>query len=111
MEEIINSIMQTPDNTNPNVLRSQLQGMASSSTDGVLVLHAHETDSGTVLDKTWKEIHDAPFAILRREKSTGFDIIPITSVVSDPNDAFYVWFSENVYETDSENGYPANRGK
>ena len=30
MEEIINSVMQSPENTNPNVLRSQLQGVSGS---------------------------------------------------------------------------------
>ena len=31
MEEIINSVMQSPENTNPNVLRSQLQSVGGSS--------------------------------------------------------------------------------
>ena len=34
MEEIINNIMQSPENTNPNVLRSQLQNISSGDTGG-----------------------------------------------------------------------------
>ena len=34
MEEIINSVMQSPENTNPNVLRSQLQNIDGGSGDG-----------------------------------------------------------------------------
>lgn len=34
MEEIINSVMQSPENTNPNVLRSQLQNIGGGSGDG-----------------------------------------------------------------------------
>lgn len=60
MEEIINSIMQTPGNINPNVLRGQLQGIAGGG--DVLVVH----DNEGVLDKTWNEINDAPLAIIKR---------------------------------------------
>lgn len=60
MEEIINSIMQTPNNVNPNVLRGQLQGIAGGG--DVLVVH----DNEGVLDKTWNEINDAPLAIIKR---------------------------------------------
>ena len=35
MEEIINNIMQSPENTNPNILRSQLQSIAGSGGGGV----------------------------------------------------------------------------
>lgn len=36
MEEIINSIMHNPENTNPNVLRDQLQGISSGA--GIVII-------------------------------------------------------------------------
>ena len=87
--------------------------MGSSSGGGVLVVRGHESDHKIVLDKTWKEIHDAPFAVLRVEEANGFDVVPLTSVTSD--DGFYVAFvnseHENTYETDNENGCPSSGGK
>ena len=61
MEEIINSVMQSPENTNPNVLRGQLSKIADSSDSGTLVVHATATDDGYgntiyTLDKTAAEI-------------------------------------------------------
>ena len=38
MEEIINSIMQSPENTNPNVLRGQLEGLATGGSE-ITVVH------------------------------------------------------------------------
>ena len=38
MEEIINSIMQSPENTNPNVLRDQLKGLATGGSE-ITVVH------------------------------------------------------------------------
>ena len=38
MEEIINSVMQSPENTNPNVLRSQLQSIGGDSDGSVFVV-------------------------------------------------------------------------
>jgi len=60
--------------------------MASSSNGGVLVMH----DEDGTLDKTWKEIHDAPFAVLRVEATSGFNVIPVVFVGFD--DTFYVTF-------------------
>lgn len=96
-----------------NMLQSLLfsgggSGGSSGGDGGVLVVHS---ENGT-LDKTWKELHDAPFAVLRVEESDGFEVVPLTSVTSE--DAFYVAFVnssyESVYETDSENGYPSSEG-
>ena len=62
MEEIINSVMQSPENTNPNVLRSQLKAIqgegSGSSGGGVLMV----TDTDGTLDKTMGEIQDAYLA-------------------------------------------------
>lgn len=62
MEEIINSVMQSPENTNPNVLRSQLntiQGSGSSGGSGSELVYATITqvDENTwTCDKTGTEL-------------------------------------------------------
>ena len=56
MEEIINSVMQSPENTNPNILRSQLQKMGSSGGGGVLI-GTSGSESGTfVVDMPITEV-------------------------------------------------------
>lgn len=96
-----------------NMLQSLLfsgggSGGSSGGDGGVLVVH----DEDGTLDKTWKEIYDAPFAVLRLEEADGFDVVPLASMTFD--DAFYVAFvdsgHEDLYETDSENGYPSSEG-
>ena len=61
MEEIINSVMQSPENTNPNVLRSQLQKIdgASSGLTRDFLISANSEGDTVVLDKTYKEIYSA----------------------------------------------------
>ena len=49
MEEIINSVMQSPENTNPNVLRSQLQSIGGSSSGSepfIVEIEGIGTESG-----------------------------------------------------------------
>ena len=58
MEEIINNIMQSPENTNPNVLRSQLQNIGGSG--GGAVYATFTEDKGTwTCDKTYDELKAA----------------------------------------------------
>lgn len=94
-----------------NMLQSLLfsgggSGGGSGGDGGVLVVH----DEDGTLDKTWKEIRDAPLAVLKFEEPDGFNVTPLTSVTSE--DGFYVAFTDDfIYETDSENGYPSGGGK
>ena len=57
MEEIINNVMQSPENTNPNVLRSQLQNIGEGSSSGGAMF----TKSGNTwsCDKTVAELKAA----------------------------------------------------
>ena len=67
MEEIINSVMQSPENTNPNVLRGQLQKIGGSSGGGTMVVNLHMEPGGDgktvgmilVCDKTADEMFQA----------------------------------------------------
>ena len=60
MEEIINSVMQSPENTNPNVLRSQLQGISGGSGGGVFVVNiTGDSPSNAAFDKTASEVFAA----------------------------------------------------
>lgn len=83
------------------------------SGSGILVVG--EVDTGEVdaddnpiyqLDKTWKEIYDAPFALIRSEDFITY----IKSYINDPEEDRYgitlVPPSEMSYITNSENGYP-----
>lgn len=64
MDEVVNYVMETPGNTNPNVLRGLL---GKSGGGNVLIVNMNinqETQTAT-LDKTWREIYDADFAIVQ----------------------------------------------
>ena len=85
-------------------------GGGGSSGGGVLVVH--ETVSGTThtLDKTWQEIHDADFVVLKIDGH-----IYYASEITDVYDVFYVGFmfghpAEDGYSCDSASGYPAYDG-
>ncbi len=115
MEEIINNIMQSPENTNPNVLRGQLQGMASGG-GGVLVVHSTRNANRLTLDKTWKEIHGAPYAVLNMDRGTGTDYAPISYTSIDEGEYIVVFrnFFESedyVFTIDNENSYPFRETK
>ena len=59
MEEIINYLNKTPENTNPNVLRDMVSsGSSSGSNSGNLFLVTMDADSGES-DKTFQETYDA----------------------------------------------------
>lgn len=58
MDEIINYVMNTPGNTNPNILRGMLDEISSSRGGGdVLILH--EDPNTHNLDRTAAEIYEA----------------------------------------------------
>lgn len=111
-EEIIDYVMESPDNTNPNVLRSMLGngggsyvlpvasadtlggvkvGSGLSITDGVLSVSGGGgggalvvTDTGGTLDKTWQEIHDAAPLVWLTDGEGGFNLL--NSVFEDDGD-------------------------
>lgn len=76
---------------------------------GVLVVNAvyDEDTDVTTLDKTWKEIHDADFAVLKDDVPSGKVVIPLT-LIGEEDANFFVGTGDNIYSTQSENGYPTD---
>lgn len=89
-----------------------LSWASGSSGGGVLVVNV---DMQTrTLDKTWKEISDAPFAVVRfphpEMSGTAIAYNPITYIIS--GSTYKVRFNDPAYgvtefTTDSEDGYPS----
>lgn len=79
-------------------------GGGGSSGDGVLIV----TDNDGTLDKTWQEIHDSAFSVLKSSDGT----ISFCSGVYNDNEGIAVTYwtagapEAAVYVTDSTSGYP-----
>ena len=56
-EDIVNYVMDNPDNTNPAVLRDMLNQLSSGGGGG-LIIQASEENYTITLNKTFKEIND-----------------------------------------------------
>ena len=81
------------------------KGGGGSSGGGVLVVH----DIVGTLDKTWQEIHDADFAVLKRPDG---GIEWTSGAVEDEGDYIVGFWTfgmgePNVYIANTANGYPA----
>ena len=104
-DEIFNYVMNSPENTNPAVLRSMLNSIEEGGGGGVLVV----TLGVNALDKTWQEIHDAMLiggAVISSPIISGVNII--TAASYNPKAEQYVVESANVlYVTSTADGYPA----
>lgn len=104
-----------------NMLQSLLfsgggSGGGSGGDGGVLVVRGHESGRDIVLDKTWKEICDAPAAVLKTEAGNGDSIDYLwffASVASEADGEYNVIFGDGVFTftTESEDGYPAMENK
>ena len=88
-------------------------GGGGSSGGGVLVVHETVTatsEDATIhtLDKTWQEIHDADFAVLKTDDG----MIYYAFIVGADDGGYYVGFmydhpAEDGYFCDSASGYPS----
>lgn len=92
---------------------STLSWAGGSSGGGVLVVHETVTISGNTtihtLDKTWQEIHDADFAVLKMDNGM---IYYACGVGVAEEEFYYVGFmynhpAEDGYFCDSASGYPS----
>ena len=96
----------------------QLHKKDSGGTGGGVLVVNVDIQTGA-LDKTWKEIHDASFAVLKVKDGTLESSAPIISTLKtslmyyvhvaigdgNPEDYTVPWILE-IYKTNSENGYP-----
>ena len=97
-----------------NMLQSLLfsgggSGGGSGGDGGVLVVH----DIDGTLDKTWKEIYDAPFSVFRGEEDgvVQFGLLGIGHSGDSYSVAIFYNDTTFIYSTDSEDGYPAKGGR
>lgn len=81
---------------------------AGIASGGVFVV----TDTAGTLDKTWKEIQDVAFAVI---KTVDGRTLPVLTCANEDPDYLVVYISANnghvvlgYYVTNSENGYPSN---
>ena len=68
MDEIIDYVMETPGNTNPNVLRGMLNNRGGGGSDILFVnMTVEETDDyfHAILDKTFLEIYSSNFTVVK----------------------------------------------
>lgn len=82
-------------------------GVATSGGGGVLVVTIDENTGA--LSKTWQEIHDADFAVVRMEDDASVYISPVIATGVFTNGYSVIcWDTEGniAYTTDSADGYP-----
>lgn len=117
MEEIINSVMQSPENTNPNVLRSQLQGISGGSSGGVFVVNiTGDSPSHAAFDKTASEVFAAkqtmPVVVtMTFNGATVFGDLVI-AVKQETNYTFFAYVGGtdlNKFTATSDDSYPVIR--
>lgn len=125
--EILDYVMNTPDNTNRMVLSDMLDSFSSGSSSGGLVVHVTLEAGASVFDKTWQEIHDAMEAgtsVLvvvppaeEDEPSTVFPVIECNFAGSEYQGGGYLVVirdslaygdtGQYVYQCNAASGYPA----
>ena len=125
MDEVINYVMETPGNTNPNVLRGMLQNNGGGGNMLAVKVEIDTETENTIMDKTWKEIFDADcvsiyiinngenymykdYAILSKmdyhiDTETG-NLIYIVKCISYSDEGTDPQIL--LFKTDSEDGYP-----
>lgn len=99
---------QTGDTITAEKLNHAEQGIYDNSTSGgVLVVH----DVDETLDKTWQEIHDADFAVLKITYNENFISTSIILGTEIDHGVYMVYFGHNgedtiAYMASSASGYP-----
>ena len=133
MDEIIDYVMETPGNTNPNVLRGMLNNSggnlpavtsdengdvltvvdgkwakAAPSGGGALVCNVNMQT--LALDKTWQKIHDSAFALIVIQTAENSISRIVVSETTAENGEFYVngYMGSTAYHwiSTSADGYP-----
>lgn len=82
-------------------LNKMEQGIAGA---GALIVHVDENDT---LDKTWQEIHDAVLAVIVSDDEINVVVdVDVVSRIYRAVNLYKVETTNNVYSTDSPDGYP-----
>ena len=115
MEEIINSVTQSPENTNPNVLRSQLQniGEGSGGSGGVYAVTMEQIDGKFTLNKTVQEIITAcqkKTVLLNYEDSGQAIYAPLAYINITSRGTANATFGALSFSADTVNDYPVIQG-
>ena len=103
---------QTGEVITANKLNHMEDGIASSGGGGgVLVVNAVVGDSEVTLDKTWQEIYDAPFAVMKFTRGGAVSLDALTSIFYDELTHYTLYFGESTpgseFTTDTADGYPS----
>ena len=97
MDEIIDYVMETPGNTNPNVLRGMLNNSGGGSSSDVLVANM-----------TYDEIDDTPHAILDKTflEIYSSNLTVVKSSIEDPimDSGSVAWMIPDVITHDGKTG-------
>jgi hypothetical protein len=82
-------------------------GGGGSSGGGVLVVNMVSDETGE-LDKTWKEISDAGFSVLKQIDGAETVFAVISSIGYDAGDnQYYVTYGDGSFVANSQTDYPA----
>lgn len=94
----------TGDTITAEKLNKLEQGVASAGS--VLIL----TDTNETLDKTWQEIYDAPFAVIKKDDAGERYAYPVSGVYEDSGEyivAATAGLRAITYSSSSASGFPA----
>ena len=113
--EIIKYIMNTPENTNPGILRELLNEHGGGGSDMLIVNVVQDDDTSEPrLDRTWQEIHDAIGRVVIHDEFSDEGVVKLYSTInikySPANNAYGVSFGASsdyvIMVTSSPDGYP-----
>lgn len=83
------------------------QGGGGSSGGGVLVVNIVNAETGE-LDKTWKEISDAGFSVMKFIDGAETSFVAISTIGYDAGDnLYYVTYGDGRFVANSQTDYPA----
>lgn len=86
------------------ITSTKLNKLEQGVANGILVVGV-DTETGT-MDKTWQEIHDADFAIIKGSPEEGLTVIDYVNVISVDSGDYIVQVQGSTFVTDSADGYP-----
>lgn len=112
VDDVFDYVMETPGNTNPNVLRSLLNNLDSGGSSGGGILVVNVSDGA--LDKKYSEILASTMPVVIHHASEGASYWGFVTESYENNGAYLIGaigsddgeLYANYYVTDSADGYP-----